>query len=41
MLGSTDPLYSLAVFFVGSLVGQTGMGGGAMMTPLLILLFGV
>ena len=27
--------------FVGLLVGQTGMGGGALMTPLLILLFGV
>ena len=41
MLGSIDPLYSLTGFFVGLLVGQTGMGGGAMMTPLLILLFGV
>ena len=27
--------------FVGLLVGQTDMGGGALMTPLLILLFGV
>ena len=41
MLGPIDPLYSLTGFFVGLLVGQTGMGGGAMMTPLLILLFGV
>ena len=41
MLASIDPLYSLTGFFVGLLVGQTGMGGGAMMTPLLILLFGV
>jgi uncharacterized membrane protein YfcA len=41
MLGSIDPLYSLSGFFVGLLVGQTGMGGGALMTPLLILLFGV
>ena len=40
MLGSFDPLYSLSgFFFVGLLVGQTGMGGGALMTPLLILLF--
>ena len=41
MFGSIDPLYSLSGFFVGLLVGQTGMGGGALMTPLLILLFGV
>jgi uncharacterized membrane protein YfcA len=36
-----DPLYSLSGFFVGMLVGMTGVGGGAVMTPLLILLFGV
>lgn len=41
MFGSVDPLYSLSGFVVGLLVGQTGMGGGALMTPLLILLFGV
>ncbi len=41
MLGSINPLYSLSGFFVGLLVGQTGMGGGSLMTPLLILLFGV
>jgi uncharacterized membrane protein YfcA len=41
MLGSIDPLYSLSDFFVGLLVGQTGMGGGALMTPPLILVFGV
>jgi hypothetical protein len=41
MLGSIDPLYSLSGFVVGLLVGQTGMGGGALMTPLLILMFGV
>jgi uncharacterized membrane protein YfcA len=28
-------------FIVGTLVGLTGVGGGALMTPLLILLFGV
>lgn len=33
--------YSIAGFLVGSLVGLTGMGGGAIMAPLLILLFGV
>jgi uncharacterized membrane protein YfcA len=26
---------------VGLLVGLTGMGGGALMTPMLVLLFGV
>jgi uncharacterized membrane protein YfcA len=36
-----DPLYSLSGFVVGVLVGMTGVGGGALMTPLLILLFGV
>jgi hypothetical protein len=41
MLGTFHPLYSLSGFFVGLLVGQTGMGGGSLMTPLLILLFGV
>ena len=36
-----DPLYSLSGFFVGMLVGLTGVGGGSLMTPLLILLFGI
>jgi uncharacterized protein len=36
-----DPLYSLSGFAVGLLVGMTGVGGGSLMTPLLILLFGV
>jgi uncharacterized membrane protein YfcA len=36
-----DPLYALSGFFVGLLVGQTGVGGGSLMTPLLVLLFGV
>jgi len=34
-------LYSLSGFAVGMLVGMTGVGGGSLMTPLLILLFGV
>ena len=34
-------LYPLAGFVVGAVVGLTGMGGGSLMTPLLILLFGV
>jgi uncharacterized membrane protein YfcA len=36
-----DPLYSLSGFGVGFLVGMTGVGGGSLMTPLLILLFGI
>jgi len=36
-----DPLYILSGFCVGALVGMTGVGGGSLMTPLLILLFGV
>jgi uncharacterized membrane protein YfcA len=36
-----DPLYSLSGFAVGMLVGMTGVGGGALMTPILILLFGI
>jgi uncharacterized membrane protein YfcA len=41
MFGTVDPLFALSGFFVGLLVGQTGMGGGSLMTPLLILLFGI
>jgi uncharacterized membrane protein YfcA len=33
-------LYSLSGFLVGALVGLTGVGGGSLMTPLLVLLFG-
>lgn len=40
-LQSINPLYSLSGFVVGFLVGMTGVGGGALMTPLLILLFGI
>jgi uncharacterized membrane protein YfcA len=36
-----DPLLVLAGLLVGFTVGLTGMGGGALMTPLLILVFGV
>jgi hypothetical protein len=36
-----DPLYSLSGFGIGLLVGMTGVGGGSLMTPLLILLFGI
>jgi uncharacterized protein len=34
-------LYALTGFCVGALVGITGVGGGSLMTPLLILLFGI
>ncbi|MBB3135047.1 hypothetical protein FHS26_002785 [Rhizobium pisi] len=36
-----QPLYSLSGLCVGALVGITGVGGGSLMTPLLVLLFGV
>jgi uncharacterized protein len=41
MIGSVDLLYSISGFWVGLLVGVTGVGGGSLMTPLLILLFGI
>src|SRR5271168_2850306 len=36
-----DPYIVLGSAVVGFLVGMTGAGGGALMTPMLILLFGV
>ena len=33
--------YSAAGFAVGAIVGLTGVGGGSLMTPLLVLVFGV
>src|SRR5580704_15602881 len=38
---SVDFLYAVSGFCVGILVGMTGVGGGSLMTPLLILLFGI
>lgn len=38
---SVDPLLALASFGIGIVVGLTGMGGGALMTPVLVLLFGI
>jgi uncharacterized membrane protein YfcA len=38
---SIDPLYAFSGFCVGALVGMTGVGGGSLMTPLLILVFGI
>ncbi|MFX1736113.1 sulfite exporter TauE/SafE family protein [Paraburkholderia sp. A1RI_3L] len=36
-----DLLYSLSGLCVGFLVGLTGVGGGSLMTPILVLLFGI
>ncbi len=36
-----DMLHAVAGLLVGLLVGLTGVGGGSLMTPLLVLLFGV
>jgi uncharacterized protein len=36
-----DPAIIVFGFGIGAMVGMTGMGGGTLMTPLLILLFGV
>lgn len=36
-----DPYIVLGAAIIGLLVGMTGAGGGALMTPMLILLFGV
>lgn len=41
LFSSINPLFSLSGFFVGLLVGQTGVGGGSLMTPILVLLFGI
>ncbi|HXV05867.1 MAG TPA: sulfite exporter TauE/SafE family protein [Solirubrobacterales bacterium] len=35
-----DPTIIIFGFGIGTLVGMTGMGGGSLMTPLLILIFG-
>lgn len=35
-----EPLYSVAGVLVGLLVGMTGVGGGSLMTPILVLIFG-
>src|ERR1700754_1020211 len=40
-LGVIDPIYVASGFSVGFLVGMTGVGGGSLMTPILVLLFGV
>jgi uncharacterized membrane protein YfcA len=39
MPDSNDPRLAIAGFLIGVLVGMTGMGGGSLMTPMLILFF--
>ncbi len=41
MFDAINPVYVISGFLVGFLVGQTGVGGGSLMTPLLVLLFGI
>src|SRR5204862_894014 len=41
ILASIDPLYVLSGVVVGALVGFTGVGGGSLMTPILIIVFGI
>ena len=36
-----DPKIILFGFMIGLLIGMTGMGGASLMTPLLILVFGI
>jgi uncharacterized protein len=40
-LDAVQPAYAISGFLVGALVGLTGVGGGSLMTPLLILVFGI
>lgn len=41
LIHTVNSLYAVSGFCVGVLVGMTGVGGGSLMTPLLILLFGI
>ncbi len=41
MLAHFDLLHGVAGLLVGFLVGLTGVGGGSLMTPILVLLFGI
>jgi len=41
MLAQFDALHGCAGLLVGFLVGLTGVGGGSLMTPILVLLFGI
>jgi len=39
--GAMDWLFTVSGFLVGLIVGVTGVGGGSLMTPLLVLFFGI
>jgi uncharacterized membrane protein YfcA len=41
LAGTINPAYVASGFGVGLLVGMTGVGGGSLMTPLLVLLFSI
>ena len=41
MLHGIDPVFAVSGLAVGLFVGFTGVGGGSLMTPLLVLVFGV
>lgn len=41
MLANLDAAHAVAGLLVGVLVGLTGVGGGSLMTPILVLIFGV
>ena len=41
LFGLINPLHALSGLVVGTLVGFTGVGGGSLMTPLLVLAFGI
>src|SRR5579864_8174904 len=36
-----DLMHGVAGLLVGAIVGVTGVGGGALMTPILVMLFGI
>jgi uncharacterized membrane protein YfcA len=38
--GGFNPIYAVSGLAIGTLVGLTGIGGGSLMTPLLVLIFG-
>ncbi len=39
LLSAINPIYSISGFGVGVLIGLTGVGGGSLMTPILVLAF--
>src|SRR5258705_3630484 len=41
LFSSIDPGFAIPVLVVGAVVGMTGVGGGSLMPPLLILMFGI